>query len=226
MLTGSSVGDAVAAGTAVSAAGDADADNRDDVAFSLPGYSLPGNLTRDGRVLLMTANQALNLTEPVTDLARYAQQLLRDEGGNLARDLVSQAGETARIVWRLPTRVDSLLSDLDDGTVAGVAAGTVTITGTFEGQSDSVSITVEAAEVTVTGLEVNASATTMSVGATVTVTATATYSDGTTAAVTPTWSSSDAAGSRIASTWCGFRGPLKSPRLRAASHRRGVTTPS
>ena len=94
-----------------------------------------------------------------------------------------------RVVWL--SSDESLATVSDDGTVAGVAAGTVAITGTFEGQSDSVSITVEAAEVTVTGLEVNASATTMSVGATVTVTGTAAYSDDTTATVTPTWSSSD-----------------------------------
>ena len=139
VLTGSSVGDAVAAGTAVSAAGDADADNRDDVAFSLPGYSLPGNLTRDGRVLLMTANQALNLTEPVTDLARYAQQLLRFDGGDedaagsslalldvdrddrnellISSPLVDDAG-----------RVDMISDDtITAGLAAGDAAGTVSL---------------------------------------------------------------------------------------------------
>ena len=72
------------------------------------------------------------------------------------------------------------------GTVTAVAAGTVQITGTYDGQSDSVGITVAS----ITNIVVNASATTLTVGATATVTATATYSDGTSAEVTPTWTSS------------------------------------
>ncbi len=63
-----------------------------------------------------------------------------------------------------------------------------TITGTFDGQSGTVSITVTTP--TVTGVSVSASATSLEVGATATVTATATYSDGTSAEVTPTWTSS------------------------------------
>ena len=52
------------------------------------------------------------------------------------------------------------------GTVTGVAAGTATITATYEGFSDSVVITVNPATATVTGLSLSASATTLSVGQT------------------------------------------------------------
>ena len=69
--------------------------------------------------------------------------------------------------------------------MTAVAAGSATITGTYEGQSDSVGITVP---LTVTNLTV-CCFTTLAEGQTTTYTATATYSDGTTATVTPTWSS-------------------------------------
>ena len=77
------------------------------------------------------------------------------------------------------------------GTVTAVAEGTTTITGTFGGQSGTVSITVTTPTraATVTGISVSASATSLDVGQTTTVTATAAYSDGTSATVSPTWSS-------------------------------------
>ena len=78
------------------------------------------------------------------------------------------------------------------GTVTAVAEGTTTITGTFGGQSGTVSITVTTLTATVTGVSVSASATSLEVGPTASVTATVTYSDGTSAAVTPTWTSSNA----------------------------------
>ena len=76
------------------------------------------------------------------------------------------------------------------GTVTAVAGGTTTITGTFGGQSGTVSITVTTA--TVAGVSVSASAASLEIGSAASVTATATYSDGTSAAVTPTWTSSNA----------------------------------
>ena len=77
------------------------------------------------------------------------------------------------------------------GTVTAVAGGTTNITGTFGGQSGTVSITVTTLTATVTGVSVSASATSLDVGQTTTVTATAAYSDGTSATVSPTWSSSN-----------------------------------
>ena len=94
-----------------------------------------------------------------------------------------------RVVWL--SSDESVATVSGEGTVTGVAAGTTTITGMFEGESGTVVLTVEAADVTVTGIMVTASATTVLVGATVTVTATASYSDGTGATISPTWVSSD-----------------------------------
>jgi hypothetical protein len=79
------------------------------------------------------------------------------------------------------------------GVVTGVSAGTTTVTGTFEGTSGSVTVTVTAPAVeepTVSGLVVSAPVTEVVVGATTTVTATASYSDGTTAVVMAAWQSS------------------------------------
>ena len=83
------------------------------------------------------------------------------------------------------------------------AVGTAMITGTFDGKSDTVDITVEGSEEEgseeeepdmtapeVTSLSVRTSTASVTVGATATVTARATYSDGTSAEVTPTWTSS------------------------------------
>ena len=86
------------------------------------------------------------------------------------------------------------------GTVTTIAAGSATITGAYEGQSDSVGITVTAAIPTVTGITVSASTSSLQAGQTATVTATATYSDGTTATVASTWSSSDTAVATVSSS--------------------------
>src|SRR5690606_8132000 len=47
----------------------------------------------------------------------YAQRLLRDESGGLLRDVGAQAVSNAGIVWRLPKRVDDLITRVDEGSV-------------------------------------------------------------------------------------------------------------
>lgn len=48
----------------------------------------------------------------------YAQQLLREERGNLVEDLGKQALENLALAWRLPKRFDELADRLDQGTLA------------------------------------------------------------------------------------------------------------
>lgn len=55
-----------------------------------------------------------NLWDPVEP---YATRLLRDESGNLAQDLGKQALANAEVLWRLPQRVDSLITRFDAGTL-------------------------------------------------------------------------------------------------------------
>ena len=45
----------------------------------------------------------------------YAQQLLRDEGGNLVADLGRQALDSAGLLWRMPSRLDAVLTQIEDG---------------------------------------------------------------------------------------------------------------
>lgn len=40
----------------------------------------------------------------------YAEQLIRDEGGNLAADLGRQALDNVGVLWRMPARVDAVLT--------------------------------------------------------------------------------------------------------------------
>ncbi|UWF77616.1 MULTISPECIES: ABC1 kinase family protein [Microbacterium] len=55
-----------------------------------------------------------NIWEPVEP---YAGRLLRDESGGFAQDLGRQTLTNAGILWRLPQRVDSLISRFDAGTL-------------------------------------------------------------------------------------------------------------
>ncbi len=45
----------------------------------------------------------------------YAEQLLRDEGGNLVVDLGRQAMDNAGVLWRMPARIDAVLTQAEDG---------------------------------------------------------------------------------------------------------------
>ncbi|TFD54702.1 AarF/ABC1/UbiB kinase family protein [Cryobacterium frigoriphilum] len=91
-----------------------------DVVRSLP-FQLPENFLLIIRAMSLTSgvasalNPAFNLWDSVEP---YAAQLLRDESGNLVQDLAKQAMETAGIVFRLPKRVDELITRFENGSVA------------------------------------------------------------------------------------------------------------
>jgi predicted unusual protein kinase regulating ubiquinone biosynthesis (AarF/ABC1/UbiB family) len=48
----------------------------------------------------------------------YAAQLLRDEGGNVAKDAARQALEIAATAARLPKRLDGIITRFEDGSVS------------------------------------------------------------------------------------------------------------
>jgi predicted unusual protein kinase regulating ubiquinone biosynthesis (AarF/ABC1/UbiB family) len=91
-----------------------------EVVRSLP-FQLPENFLLIIRAMSLTSgvcsalDPAFNLWDSVEP---YAAQLLRDERGNVVQDIAKQALETAGITWRLPKRVDALLTRVDEGTVA------------------------------------------------------------------------------------------------------------
>ncbi|WP_020075323.1 AarF/UbiB family protein [Cryocola sp. 340MFSha3.1] len=91
-----------------------------DVVRSLP-FQLPENFLLIIRAMSLTSgvcsalDPAFNLWDSVEP---YAAQLLRDERGNLVQDLGQQALEIAGIAWRLPKRLDALVTRVEDGTVA------------------------------------------------------------------------------------------------------------
>ncbi|WP_104135452.1 AarF/ABC1/UbiB kinase family protein [Cryobacterium sp. Y62] len=96
-----------------------------DVVRSLP-FQLPENFLLIIRAMSLTSgvssalNPAFNLWDSVEP---YAAQLLRDESGNLVQDLAKQAMETAGIAFRLPKRLDALITRAEDGSVAVASPG-------------------------------------------------------------------------------------------------------
>jgi predicted unusual protein kinase regulating ubiquinone biosynthesis (AarF/ABC1/UbiB family) len=95
------------------------ADQFGDVVRSLP-FQLPENFLLVIRAMSLTSgvcsalDPSFNLWDSVEP---YAGQLLREEGGNVVRDFAQQAVETVGIVWRLPKRIDALVTRFEDGTV-------------------------------------------------------------------------------------------------------------
>jgi len=90
-----------------------------DVLLSLP-FQLPENFLLIIRAVSLTSGVCSSL-EPTYNLwdsvEPYAAQLLREESGNLARDVAQQAWDSAGIAWRLPKRLDVLLAQVEDGTL-------------------------------------------------------------------------------------------------------------
>ena len=90
-----------------------------DVLLSLP-FQLPENFLLIIRAVSLTSGVCSSL-EPTYNLwdsvEPYAEQLLRDESGNLVRDVAQQAWESAGIAWRLPKRLDAVLSQVEDGSL-------------------------------------------------------------------------------------------------------------
>ena len=91
-----------------------------DVVRSLP-FQLPENFLLIIRAMSLTSgvcsalDPAFNLWDSVEP---YAQQLIRDERGNVVQDVAQQALEIAGIAWRLPKRLDSLVTRVEEGDVA------------------------------------------------------------------------------------------------------------
>nr|WP_165143017.1 AarF/UbiB family protein [Microbacterium endophyticum] len=90
-----------------------------DVIRSLP-IQLPENFLLVIRAMSLVSGvcSALEPTFNLWDSVEpYASQLLRDERGNVVQDLAKQAGENIAVAWRLPKRIDSLVTRFDEGTV-------------------------------------------------------------------------------------------------------------
>jgi predicted unusual protein kinase regulating ubiquinone biosynthesis (AarF/ABC1/UbiB family) len=91
-----------------------------DVVRSLP-FQLPENFLLVIRAMSLTSgvcsalDPKFNLWDSVEP---YAAQLLRDEGGNVVRDVAQQALEAAAIAVRLPRRLDEVITRLEDGSLA------------------------------------------------------------------------------------------------------------
>lgn len=90
-----------------------------DVILSLP-FQLPENFLLIIRAVSLTSGvssslyPAYNLWDSVEP---YAEQLLRDEGGNLLADFGRQAVDNAGVLWRMPGRIDAVLTRAEDGTL-------------------------------------------------------------------------------------------------------------
>ncbi|MDO5744057.1 MAG: AarF/UbiB family protein [Micrococcaceae bacterium] len=91
-----------------------------DVVRSLP-FQLPENFLLIIRAMSLTSgvcsslDQSFNLWDSVEP---YAAQLLRDERGNIAQDVLQQALEVAGIAVRLPKRLDGLVTQIEDGSLS------------------------------------------------------------------------------------------------------------
>lgn len=96
------------------------ADEFGDVVRSLP-FQLPENFLLIVRAMALTSGVCsaldpdFNLWDSVEP---YAAQLLREERGNVVQDLAQQALEIAGVAWRLPKRLDALVTRVEDGSIA------------------------------------------------------------------------------------------------------------
>ncbi|GGE84934.1 ABC transporter [Mycetocola zhadangensis] len=90
-----------------------------DVVRSLP-FQLPENFLLVIRAMSLTSgvcsalDPKFNLWDSVEP---YAAQLLRDESGNVVRDVADQAREIAGIAVGLPRRLDEVITRLEDGSL-------------------------------------------------------------------------------------------------------------
>jgi predicted unusual protein kinase regulating ubiquinone biosynthesis (AarF/ABC1/UbiB family) len=91
-----------------------------DVVRSLP-FQLPENFLLIIRAMSLTSgvcsalDPAFNLWDSVEP---YAAGILRDERANVAQNLGREALEVAGLAWRLPRRLDGLVTRVEEGSVA------------------------------------------------------------------------------------------------------------
>ncbi|GAA1853065.1 ABC1 kinase family protein [Microbacterium koreense] len=91
-----------------------------DVVRAMP-FQLPENFLLIVRAISLTSGMCSSLDSDfnVWDAVEpYAAGLLRDERGNIVRDLASRVTSTAALVARMPQRVDEVLTRLEDGKLA------------------------------------------------------------------------------------------------------------
>lgn len=91
-----------------------------DMVRSLP-LQLPENMLLLIRAVSLTSGLCSSLDPAfnVWDAAEpYAGRLLRDESGNLMQDMAQQAMTNAAVTWRLPGRIDHIITRIDDGNVS------------------------------------------------------------------------------------------------------------
>ncbi|MGM7698455.1 ABC1 kinase family protein [Microbacterium sp. A84] len=90
-----------------------------DMVRSLP-VQLPENMLLLFRSVALTSGMCSGLDPAfnVWDAAEpYAARLLRDEAGNIVQEFARRALTTADVTWRLPQRIDNVITRIDDGTV-------------------------------------------------------------------------------------------------------------
>lgn len=129
---------------------------------SLP-FQLPENFLLIIRAMSLTSGVCSSLDARFNlwdSVEPYAAQLLRDERGNLVNDIAAQAVDAATLAFRLPKRLDALITRVEDGSMqvsnrrlerqmarlirlarAGVAAlmfGALLIAGSVVGNWDAV----------------------------------------------------------------------------------------
>lgn len=88
-----------------------------DLVRALP-FQLPKNFLLIIRAVSLTSGvcSALDAKYNLWDSVEpYAQQLIRDERGNVVRDFGREALSIAQLAWRLPRRVDSLITRVEEG---------------------------------------------------------------------------------------------------------------
>ncbi|MHA7272452.1 ABC1 kinase family protein [Arthrobacter sp. TMT4-20] len=91
-----------------------------DLVRSLP-FQLPENFLLIIRAMSLTSGVASSLDARFNlwdSVEPYAAQLLRDERGNLVQDVAQQAIDAAGVALRLPRRLDSLVTRIEDGAIA------------------------------------------------------------------------------------------------------------
>ncbi len=91
-----------------------------DTMRALP-LQLPENMLLLFRAVSLTSGMCSGLDPAfnVWDAAEpYAARLIRDESGNVVQEFARQAVATAATTWRLPARIDDVITRIDDGTVS------------------------------------------------------------------------------------------------------------
>jgi predicted unusual protein kinase regulating ubiquinone biosynthesis (AarF/ABC1/UbiB family) len=88
-----------------------------DLVQSLP-FQLPKNFLMIIRAVSLTSgvcstlNPAYNLWDSVEP---YADRLIREERGNVVRDIGKDAVRLVELAWRLPKRIDTLITTIEEG---------------------------------------------------------------------------------------------------------------